>query len=134
LKEVYLFNERTAITFSYRPEPYNTCFGTFSRLLGAEVYVGAIWNFLIRHRPDICSFEEELRDEIPTMLVTTTIFHEITHELIDEIEPTHLAKADFEERILHEVDASYRKDFIKRITKHRRGIAPLVKEKGLLVD
>ncbi|MCJ7633156.1 hypothetical protein MUP77_12290 [Candidatus Bathyarchaeota archaeon] len=117
-KDVYLFNERAAITFSYHPELYNTHHGSFSRLSGAEVYVGAIWNYLVWQRPDICFFEEELRDEILAMLVTTTISHEITHELIDEIEPSHLAKADFEEKILNEVDAAYQKSFSGRIRKH----------------
>ncbi len=118
---IYLFNERTAITFSYRPELYNTQHGSFSRLSGAEVYVGAIWNYLVWQRPDICFFEDELRDEILAMLVTTTISHEITHELIDEIEPAHIAKADFEERILNEVDAAYQKSFFRRIRKQREG-------------
>jgi hypothetical protein len=58
----------------------------FSRLSGAEVYVGAIWNSLIWERPDNYFFEEELKDEI-LMLVTILISHEKTHEIIDEIDP-----------------------------------------------
>jgi hypothetical protein len=117
-KDVYLFNESAAITFSYHPELYNTCLGSFSRLSGAEVYVGAIWNYLVWQRPDICFFEEELRDEILAILVTSVISHEITHELIYEIEPSHLIKADFEEKILNDVDATYQRSSSARISKH----------------
>lgn len=119
IDSIYLFNERSAITFSYHPEQYETRFGSFSRLLGAEVYVGAIWNSLVWHRPDICFFEEGLRDEILAMLVTTTISHEITHDLIDAMDPSHFEKTDFEDRILREVDVAIEKDFLRRISKRR---------------
>lgn len=120
VEDIYLFNDRAAITFSYRSELYDKYLGSFSRLFGAEVYVGAIWNSLVWRRPDICFFKDELRDEILAMLITTAISHEIIHELIDEIEISHLVKADFEERILHELDVAYQKEFIKRITSERR--------------